>query len=770
VDVTVLRTGFAIICLAVFARVEAAGQGGPLPDVPDAASAAGIPFSFDGPAPPVPPAVIARDEAGRVTIRAVRVTAPLQIDGQLDEAVYTTVPSMSDFIQNDPAEGAPATEKTEVWILFDADNVIVAARCWESRPERLVANEMRRDGNNIPQNDNFGWLFDTFYDRRNGVLFEVTPAGGRLDGQVTNERQLNRDWNPVWEVKVGRFDGGWTVEAALPFKSLRYRPGRAQIWGFNARRLNRWKNEISYLTPIPAAHGRAGHFRASLAATVTGLEAPGPTRNLEIKPFATANLTSDRLVTPPTANALGADAGLDLKYGISQSLTADITYNTDFAQVEADEQQVNLTRFNLSFPEKRDFFLENQGTFTFGGVQTGMMNTVSDTPMLFYSRRIGLNQGRQIPIVGGGRLTGRLGGFTLGVLNVQSGEETVSKSRATNFSVLRVKRDILRRSSVGILATGRSVAANGVGMNQAYGIDGAFVLSDVLTLNTYWARTHTDGLSGDDTSYRAQLDYTGDRYGVQIERLTVGDHFNPEVGFVRRDDMRRSFGQFRFSPRPRSIKSVRKFFYTGTLNYVENGAGRVETRNWEGEFASEFQSSDRFEVAYARTLEFLPVPFAIASDVTLPMGEYEFSTARVGVDLGRQRRLSGNVAAEFGTFYNGHKAAFTVAQGRMAVSPQLSIEPTYSLNRVNLIEGSFVTHLLGSRVTYTMTPLMFASSLLQYNSASHAVSANVRFRWEYRPGSELFVVFDEQRDTLGSRFSAMTNRAFVVKITRLFRL
>jgi hypothetical protein len=314
------------------------------------------------------------------------------------------------------------------------------------------------------------------------------------------------------------------------------------------------------------------------------------------------------------------------------------------------------------------------------------------------------------------------------------------------------------------------VGPGGTGANQAYGADAAVVLSDVLAFNTYWARTHTDGLSGDDISYRAQLDYNADRYGLQIERLVIGDNFNPEIGFVRRDDMHRSYGQFRFSPRPRAIKAVRKFFYTGTLNYIENGAGQLETRNLEGEFATEFQSSDRFEVAYSRSLEFLPAPFDIGSGVRLPTGEYKFETARVGFDFGRQRRVSGNVAAEHGTFYNGHKTAFTIVQGRTSLSPQLSVEPTYSLNRVDLIEGSFVTQLIGSRVTYTATPFMFASALIQYNSANHAVGANVRLRWEYRPGSELFVVFDEQRDTLGARFPNLTNRAFVVKLTRLFRL
>ena len=326
-----------------------------------------LPFAFDGPEAPIAPEVIARDASGGVTIRAIRLTSPIRIDGQLDEAIYSTVRSISDFTQNEPKEGSPATEKTEIWVLFDRDTVYVVARCWESQPERMIVNEMRRDSTNIVQNENIAFAFDTFYDRRNAVVFEINAIGGRIDAQVTNERNLNMDWNPIWELQVGRFEGGWTLEAAIPFKSLRYRPGRAQIWGFNVRRVNRWKNEVSYLTRIPAAMTMRGHFQSSLMATVVGLEAPSGSRNLEIKPYAISDLTTDLQAAPSISNELGGDIGVDVKYGITQSLTTDFTYNTDFAQVEADEQQVNLTRFSLFFPEKREFFLENQGTFAFGG-------------------------------------------------------------------------------------------------------------------------------------------------------------------------------------------------------------------------------------------------------------------------------------------------------------------------------------------------------------------------------------------------------------------
>ena len=327
--------------------------------------------------------------------------------------------------------------------------------------------------------------------------------GGRLDAQLTNESQLTTDWNPVWEVAVEKFDNGWVMEAALPFKSLRYRPGVTQVWGFQARRVNRWKNETSYLTPLSAAQANRGHFRASLAATVVGLEVPRGARTLDFKPYAISDVKTDLMGSPRVANDLSGDLGLDVKYGVTQNLTVDFTFNADFAQVEADEQQVNLTRFSLFFQEKREFFLENQGTFGFGGVATsGRQAGASAAPVLFYSRRIGLHHGRVVPIRAGGRLTGRVGGFSLGVLTIQSDDEVISGAQATNFTVVRLKRDLLRRSSVGALFAGRSVSLNGEGSNEAFGVDGTFGFFDDLTINTHWARTRTPGIKADDISYR----------------------------------------------------------------------------------------------------------------------------------------------------------------------------------------------------------------------------------------------------------------------------
>jgi hypothetical protein len=341
--------------------------------------------------------------------------------------------------------------------------------------------------------------------------------------------------------------------------------------------------------------------------------------------------------------------------------------------------------------------------------------------------------------------------------------------RGTNFSVVRLKRDVLRRSSIGALFTNRSVGPGGVGANTAMGVDGTFTFYNDLAINTYWARTRTDGVRDDDSSHRAQLDYNGDRYGVQFDRLWVGAHFNPEVGFVRRSDIRRTLGELRFSPRPRRLSAVRRYWWMGSIDYIENGPGRVDSRERSGEFALEFQNGDRFSVLYTNTYEFIPRPFSIASNVTLPVGGYAWDTLRVGYNLGQQRRVLASLAIEYGTFYNGHRTAFSASRGRVSLTPQFSLEPIYSLNRVDLAQGAFTSHLAGSRVTYAMSPRMFASALLQYNSASNAMSANVRLRWEYRPGSEFFVVYNDERDTRASGFPELATRAFIVKINRLFR-
>ncbi len=732
---------------------------------------------IDGSPPPVPPATITRDDSRRPTVRAIKLDAPLRVDGQLDEAVYSTVPPFGGFIQVVPDTGAEASERTDVWILYDEQHIYVSARVWDSAPpSQWVANELRRDTNQLRNNDHLGVMFDTFYDRRSGFMFYSNPLGALADYSVIDEGGPNTDWNPVWEVRTGRFDGGWTIEMAIPFKTLRYRSGENQTWGIQMRRSIRRKNEWAYLSPVPTSMaGPQALNRVSAAGTLVGLDLPPASKNFELKPYAIGRSETDRLRVPSIANDLSAAFGGDVKYGVTANLTADFTFNTDFAQVEIDEQQVNLTRFSLFFPEKRDFFLEGRGVFDFGGGGGGGggggMGGPSDTPSLFYSRRIGLNAGRVVPIDAGGRLTGKVGDYGIGVMNIQAGDEAASGTPATNFTVARVKRDILRRSTVGAMFTNRSASVAGPGANQAYGVDGSFSFYQNLTMGAYWARTETEGLTGDNQSYAARMNYNADLYGAQAEYLKVGDAFNPEVGFLRRDDFTRSYAQLRFSPRPAGLRAVRKFSFQGDIEYFENGAGALETRVQSGRFNTEFENSDQFTLTVNRNFEALFLPFAVRPGVSIAPGGYGFTDAQVSYQLGAQRRVSGTLSLQRGGFYDGTITVASYSGGRVSVSERFSLEPSVSVNQVDLPAGDFTTTLLRSRVDYGFSPRMFASALLQYNTSDKLFSSNVRFRWEYRPGSEIFLVWTDEHDTLRrvNGGGSLRNRAFVAKVTRLLR-
>ena len=733
---------------------------------------------IDGPAPPVPPAVVSRDTQGRMTMRAISLDAPLRLDGQLDERVYRDVAPVTDFIQQEPDEGAPATDQTELWVMFDADTLYISARCWSQEPDRIVANEMKRDGYGIFGNETFSVLLDTFYDRRNGFNFVTNAVGGLFDAVITNERISNIDWNTVWDVGTSRFEQGWMVEMAIPFKSLRYRRGTSQVWGISVQRNVASKNERSYLTPVPAALGINGSYRVSASAALVDLELPMSGARLELKPYAISDVTTDLNAAPAMLNQLAGSAGFDVKYGLTSGLTADFTYNTDFAQVEVDEQQVNLTRFSLFFPEKREFFLEGQGVFDFGAgfrddFKTfyfgGGQSSAGTAPIMFFSRRIGLQGGGTVPIRAGGRLTGKAGPYSIGLLNVQTGKEMVSGVTSTNFSVARLRRDIFRRSTVGVLFTDRSLSLDGNGSNQAVGVDGVFSFYDNLTVNAYLARTRTPGISGDDSSHQVQLSYNGDRWGVIAEQLGVGANFKPEVGFLSRDDFRRNFAELRFSPRPRSINSIRKFIFEGSLDYTRDGAGFLETRLQQGLFGVEFENGDWFFAGVTDNYEWLKNPFSITPDITIPTGNYSFVNTRVIYALGMQRVISGGLTLDHGGFFGGDRTGIGYTFGRANVSPQLSVESSLSFNWIDLPQGNFATKLVSARTTYTLTPRMFVAALVQYNSTLDSLGTNLRFRWEYQAGSELFVVYTDERDTLTPRFQALENRAFVVKVTRLFR-
>jgi hypothetical protein len=717
--------------------------------------------------------MVSREAPDKVTVRAFRVPSPLRIDGRLDEEIYRTIDPLTGFIQQEPDEGLPATEKTEAWILFDDVNLYICARNWDSHPEREIANELRRDNGNILGNENLTFAIDTLHDRRNGYVFQTNALGALRDMAVTDDQQ-NQAWNGIWNVKTARFENGWTVEVAIPFKTLRYRGSGPQTWGINLRRLVKWKNEFSYLSLVPAALGTGGISRMASAATVIGLETPAQSKNLELKPYAVASSTTDRAGASPFNNRGDANAGLDFKYGLTRSLIVDATYRTDFAQVEEDVQQINLTRFSVFFPEKRDFFIEGQGIFDFGGQQAG--NSPGDVPLLFFSRQIGLSQGQVVPVIGGARLTGRAGAFSIGALNIQTDEKPSAGALSTNFSALRLKRNLFRRSNVGMLATRRGPALGRVpGSNAASytaGADATMLFFSSINITSYYALTSNPGPSGENvtgSSYRGRFEYNADRYGATAEHMLIDRDFRPEVGYVRRTDIRRSFGQVRFSPRPRGSNLIRKYTFQASLDYVTDApAVELQSREATGFFRIDFQSSDQFSAEHSREFELLPGRFTIAPGVVVPAGGYTYSSTRASYSLGQQRRVSGRFSAATGTLYGGTKSEVSYS-GRWGVIPQFSLEPSITLAWGSLPYGDFTARLVGSRFTVTPSPRMQISSLVQFNVDGRTLTSSARLRWEYTGGSDLFVVYSDGRDTRNVGFPGLLNRTFAIKATRLLR-
>lgn len=761
---------FGALLLSLFLSSPAFAQGGDPP--------------IEGPPPPQLPEMIARDAQGRVTFRVLRTPSPFVFDGVLEEPFYRDVKPIGDFIQQEPAEGAPATEKTEVWVFFDRDNLYVSARMYDSQPDKRVATEMRRDANNLFNNDHFGVAFDGFYDRRNGYGFVVNVAGALLDWSTTNE-QPNNSWNGVWDAKTSTFSNGWAVEIRFPFRSFRYRVG-GTIWGMNFRRRVIYKNELSYLTPVLASWGRPAMSRMSVAATAVGIQAPGIGKNIDVKPYALGSVLTDRTARPPVSNEGDGNIGVDVKWGVKQTLVADLTVNTDFAQVEDDQQVVNLSRFSVLFPEKRDFFLEGADTFNFangsagtggtggGGGSAGSGQNTSTAPTIFYSRRIGLNNGLEVPIRAGGRLLGRSGLWRYGILNIQTAESTDANTPSTNFSVLRVNRDFLKRSRVGAIFTRRDpVAAAKIGQsaqdNLAYGLDTLISPTGDTSINAYVAKTDSPGKAGDDLSYRGRFDWNNDRYGAQAEHLAVQANFNPEVGFLRRTAFRRSYGQARFSPRPKHLAGIRKLFFISSVDYITDTKNRPESKEVQGNFQFELNNSDTFSWDVSRNYERLVSRFEVGKNLFVPAGEYEMTQSHATYTLGQQRHYSGSLTAAYSQFYGGTLAELTW-NGRVELNKQFYLEPQISWNRVDVPQGRANSNLYSTRATYTLSTHMFFSALVQYQSRTDSVTTNARWRWEYLPGSELFVVYSDGRTTLNSQgIPDLQNRSFVVKVTRLLR-
>jgi uncharacterized protein DUF5916 len=718
---------------------------------------------------------IARTGSTRPVAQAAQVDSGPKLDGRLDDAVWARASVIGGFVQHEPFDGRPATERTEVRILFDGQALYIGARLYDADPAGIVHGEVRRDAE-LKDQDAFVVMLDTYLDRQNGFIFGTTPAGIEHDGQVTKEGEggfggalgtgagpsgqrgeANLNWDGTWKVATSVDSAGWSAEFRIPFETLRYAGGTPQRWGLNLARYIRRKNEEDFWSPVGRQYTI---YRISQAGTLEAI-APPNRRVALLTPYALGTLHRDFAHGIPTD--AGAELGVDAKLGVTQSMALDLTYNTDFAQVEVDEQQINLTRFNLFFPEKRPFFLENAGTFSVGS---------TESVELFFSRRIGIGtEGRSVPILGGGRLTGKAAGFTLGLLDIQTERVRVADSTVAppdNYAVARVLRELPHRSRIGAIAVSRLNSDSTGDYNVTLGADGRVGIGEAISIDGYVAHSETPGRSGAANSWHLAGSYATRQWEVGAAIRQVDRGFNPEVGFLERPSFR--FYNLRIlrhlrTPQLSWFREIRPHI---TLRQYDEVDGRPQSRLIHIDDHLLFANGSFFEFPGLNFIrEALPDSFAIAQNVKLPPGVYDWLEWGMNYNTNLSAPFSVGGKATAGGFYDGHRAGITA---NFTARPNQKFQAQLRLNyeNVHLDEGNFVRRLVGIRLAYAFTPSIFLQSLTQYNNQSHSLAANVRFGWLGPAGTGLFLVFNEGRQT--GEDSRALDRAVIVKFTRQFDL
>ena len=700
------------------------------------------------------------------------------IDGRVDDDVWTAAQPFSTFVQQEPNEGAPASELTEIRFLLDERNLYVAVVCFDSEPANIVVSQSRRDAD-LEDTDSVRILLDTFNDGQNAFIFGTNPFGIEYDGQVRAEGQtgligggssggFNLNWDGDWVVRTRTTDRGWEAEFGIPLKTLRYNPGQDRTWGVNVVRNIRRKNEQVFLSPVPRGYNLQ---RVSVAGKLHGLSLPAR-RDLKLLPYLSGAVNDDQTLPSDRVDRTG-DVGVDLKWGVRADLTLDLTVNTDFAQVEADVQQVNLTRFPLFFPEKRPFFLENAQLF-----QLGQPQSVD----LFFSRRIGLSPaGDPIDIVAGGRLSGKLGGYNVALLNMQTesaiDERTgVTLAPANNFTVARIQREV-GRSSFGGMFVGRLGVGNraaGQDYNRAYGLDLGWQATTNGRVTAFVARTDSPtDRGGSDHAGRAAYTYTNNLWGGGGAYTQVGDGFNPEVGFLRRRGYRSLEGRYSLSYPPKRWQWIRRIQPHTNFTAFLNLQNELESSQGHWHFFDILtRQGARFGYLLETGQDRPDRAFTIYQDVTgrqvvIPAGEYGWTRGIFEGHTNLSAPISASLLHRVGSYYDGDYHGWQLTVGLRAGARLLS-EVGWSRDDITLPGGRFRNDLVPVKVSYAFTSLASLQGLVQYNRQASTFSSNVRLALLNRSGTGFFLVYNDRRDTSAFTREELLGRSFVVKYTRLF--
>ena len=699
---------------------------------------------------------------GTPTVTAMAVQEPPLIDGEvLADTAWENVSVATGFQQSTPDDGQPATQRTEIRVVFTSDTLFIGVVCYDSDPSLIVVTDSRRDSS-MNDTDSIQIVFDTFRDRQNGFVFGTTPAGQEYDGQVINEggsRSLfgsggrggfsrgggggfNLNWDGAWQVRTLVSDIGWSAEFALPFRTLRFPARSQQEWGINFQRNLPRRNETAYWTPLPRQYNL---YRVSMAGQREGLVPPsGNARNLQLTPYVVGTMRK-RDGLPDRRAVVTGDMGADLKYSVTPGLTLDATYNTDFAQVEVDDQQINLDRFNLFFPEKRPFFLENAGAFTVANEGAARQPDLGQTE-LFFSRRIGISAtGQQIPILAGSRLSGKVTDTTtVGFLNMQT-EDIDGVAPANNFTVARARRELSNRSSVGGLfvnriATGRQARSNDY--NRTYAVDGRWGVGDNAMVQGFVGRTETPGRRGRDHALNVSANYSSESWRLLTGYQENGEDFNPEVGVVRRTGGFRKYDLgINNTSRPNGFLKFQEVTPHMSFTRFWNFDGVMETSFLHLHFMGEFEDSSSTGAWYDVKSERVFRTFSI-SGIPVAPGRYDFSETNYSFRYNRSAPINFGVSTTAGGLFGGDIVTVRPSV-RLRYQETLNLSLSYSRNDIDLPAGSTITNLTSARIGYNLSPRVFLQGLIQHNDSAGLWSSNLRFGWLRDANTGLFLVYND---------------------------
>ena len=700
----------------------------------------------------------AQDREARPVARAVRIETPPQVDGVLDEPFWADILPVTGFKQRDPVDGAPASERTEVRIAFDDNALYFGFTFFDSEPDRIRRAILDRGGR-IDKDDRVIIGLDTYFDRRNGYIFEIGALGTQDDALFSDESLDRPDWNwdGVFTTETTVNADGWVLEMEIPFTTIRFADVEEPVMGIAFSRAIRRKNEI-VVWPHIGQDYKGGVAQASQYARLTGLNDVRRGHRLEVKPFA--NLGTQRL-RGQTGFEGESTAGLDLKYGLTSNLTLDLTWNTDFAQVETDNVQINLTRFDLFFPEKREFFLERAGLFEFG--------TTQETEV-FFSRRIGLED----DILGGGRLTGQAGPISVGALALRSESRVPEAEGGAWNSVVRLQANLHERTTVGAIAT--SLDREG-GASRTAGADFVTRFWSSSQFRMWGARVWDSEAAGTDegkSAARAELELQNDRYAFRVRRTHVGKAFDPALGFVRRRDQDQWYAWGAFTPRFETSDWARRSWLWLGGERVLGTDGELQSRQAGSHAGLEFESGESVEFNLDSRFERLHGPASISGRVLSP-GDYRFTSYELGAKTNDSRMFSAFLYGSTGSFWGGDRNGVRTGVS-LKTGPHLTIGAQVSRNEVSLpvADGDFTTTLFALNLQGAVSRKLFAGVLVQWDNLSKELQANIRVDWIHTPGSDLFLVLDTgyiTDDTLDPRFDPQfdpwTRRTAVAKLTWL---